>query len=469
MKIIHLLLLSALLTLPLPSQTCEWRFKGGAGDGHGSHAIGLCDFGGASMQTRYKGSGSDGHDMLSIALSGLEGVEAYARYRGGSADGYDMLPYALIGLEGSAMYARYRGGYADGYGMLPFTLSDLKGGDMHARYFGGSNDGYDMFAFGLTDFSGASMLVRYAGGSNDGYSHILFDATDLNGAALYARYRGAAGDGYDMIALALSDLDGTSMFARYLGGGGDGHAIVDWSPPSGNAPRFVARAFLQGPFLGSSMSNDLNTNNYLPLTHPYGGAPWLYTGPENVTAIPSTRIVDWVLCEIRTGASASTVVERKAGFVISNGAIVGTDGVSPLRFDYSPSGYYYFVVRHRNHLPVMSAAPVLASALGPGAIDFTASMSNAYGTDPMKEVVTGTFGLWAGDVNANGNVRYNGSANDRPVIFTRTGSLTNVVLGYYPEDVNMNGQVRYNGTLNDRAVIFGVTGSLTGVRVSQVP
>ncbi len=230
------------------------------------------------------------------------------------------------------------------------------------------------------------------------------------------------------------------------------------------------KAFLQGPYSGSAMLTGLNTAGIIPLAQPYSGAPWSYAGTEAVASIPA-GVVDWVLVELRSGTAAATKVATRAAFIKSNGSVVDLDGTSTVGFAGVPAGSYYIVLRHRNHLAVMSAASVAlttASAL----YDFTTGSDKYYGGD-AREVTTGVYGLWAGDVTANGIVKYSGSSNDRSPILTRIGGsdLTLTVNGYYPEDVNMNGQVKYSGSSNDRSVILlSVGGSdLTATRSTKVP
>ena len=59
------------------------------------------------------------------------------------------------------------------------------------------------------------------------------------------------------------------------------------------------------------MSTSLNTANQIPLTQPFGNAPWSYNGTESVSSLPSNLIVDWVLVELRTGTAASTTVAKE--------------------------------------------------------------------------------------------------------------------------------------------------------------
>jgi hypothetical protein len=165
------------------------------------------------------------------------------------------------------------------------------------------------------------------------------------------------------------------------------------------------RAFLEGPYAaaGDSLRTDLRSSGLLPLLQPYGAAPWNYTqGLEAVDSIPP-GVVDWVLAELRSAADSTLTVSRRAGFLLSSGSVVDTDGVSPLKMYGVQPGVYRVVLRHRNHLPVMSAAPV-PLALASGLTDFTASLASAFGEAPMRELESGVFGLRGGDGNADGGV-----------------------------------------------------------------
>jgi hypothetical protein len=143
------------------------------------------------------------------------------------------------------------------------------------------------------------------------------------------------------------------------------------------------------------------------------------------------------LVELRTGTSDSTVVAQRAGFLKSNGMIVGLDGVNPLRFGL-PAGDYYMVVRHRNHLAVMSAGTV--SLPNSTAYDFTTAETQAYTTGPAPMVNLGgspsKYGMWAGDADGNGQIQN----SDKNSYWQVQVGLS----GYQSADFNLNGQVQNN-------------------------
>ena len=117
------------------------------------------------------------------------------------------------------------------------------------------------------------------------------------------------------------------------------------------------KAWLQGPYGSGAMTTSLNTAGYIPMSHPYAVAPWNYGGTESVTGIPA-GVVDWVLVQLRTGTDSASTVATRAAFIKSDGTIVDVDGTSTVVFSGVASGSYYVVVRHRNHLAVMSADTV---------------------------------------------------------------------------------------------------------------
>ena len=117
------------------------------------------------------------------------------------------------------------------------------------------------------------------------------------------------------------------------------------------------KVYLEGPYSGGgAMTTTLNTNNLIPLNSnsAYSTSTYGYTASV-VTSIPNSDIVDWVLVELRTGTASGTKVATRAAFLKSDGTIVDVDGKSPVHFPALFDANYYVVVRHRNHLAIMSA------------------------------------------------------------------------------------------------------------------
>ena len=153
------------------------------------------------------------------------------------------------------------------------------------------------------------------------------------------------------------------------------------------------KVYLQGPYSGGgAMTTTLNTNNLIPLNSnaAYSTLTYGYTA-STVTSIPNSDIVDWVLVELRTGTASGTKVATRAGFLKSDGTIVDTNGISPLQFAGLGEGNYYVVVRHRNHLAIMSASAIPLSSSS-ALYDFSTAQLQAYGTNPM--VALGRRWFW---------------------------------------------------------------------------
>jgi|GEM_PF-7009111 len=224
----------------------------------------------------------------------------------------------------------------------------------------------------------------------------------------------------------------------------DGYSLVTSLLVNGYT--FDIRVYLEGPFADLDMNTHLNSNGYLPLAQPYNAAPWNYSGTESVTAIPNTRVVDWVLLEIRqtTGgpatATSGTVIARKACFLLGDGTLAGTNGTSLPAFTITPTANLYAVIIHRNHLAVMSANP-LALQYGSYRYDWSDARTKAFGAaNGHKQVRDGLWAMFGGDGNANRQVN-NADKND--VWLLQSGSS-----GYWMGDFNLDGQVN-NADKND--------------------
>jgi hypothetical protein len=197
--------------------------------------------------------------------------------------------------------------------------------------------------------------------------------------------------------------------------------------------RVAVKAYLQGPYLvaADSMSGALNTGGVLA-SHFAG-------------QIPPTA-VDSITIEIRdsTSAGTSTRVHTMPAWLTTNGSIRGFADTtkSYVEMADSISGDFYIVVRHRNHLAIMTAAAVACDGnTTPVAYDFTTAQAKAYtsGGDGMKDLTGGHFGMFSADANASGDI----TILDRAAWRTQ-----NSYSGYLSADFNLSGDV----TILDRAL-----------------
>ena len=199
---------------------------------------------------------------------------------------------------------------------------------------------------------------------------------------------------------------------------------------------YDVKVLLEGPNENTLMTNFLNISGSLPLIQPYSINPWNYNGPEAVTAIPNTAVVDWILLEFRDAPDAasavpSTIIGHKAAFILQDGRVADINGVNPVRFDAGYQDLPFVVIYHRNHLAVMTAnSPVETDGIYN--YDFTVSADRAYGTDAQKLLPYGSYGLFAGDFNADGTI----NSDDRSLDWMGNAGTG----GYLQTDGNLDGQ-----------------------------
>ena len=200
---------------------------------------------------------------------------------------------------------------------------------------------------------------------------------------------------------------------------------------------------LEGPYNtgNGTMMNWLNFWGYIPTTQPYNTAPWFYGGLENVPSIPNADVTDWLLLDLRyssSGASSATsdsLIAQKAVFLLKDGTIVDTSGTNNPVFRIEAGKQIYPVIRHRNHVPIMSSNPLTESS-GVYTYDFTTGPDKVYGgAKACIEIDTGVWGMIGGDGNADGQIN-NRDKNDE--------WLPNYNVSSYN-----NGDFDMNGVVND--------------------
>ncbi len=232
------------------------------------------------------------------------------------------------------------------------------------------------------------------------------------------------------------------------------------------------KVFLQGSYLNPNtgeetlMRDSLREQDYITSSSAYldqvAANPSIFNkgGITGAGAIDDD-IVDWVFVMLRDENDANNIVNQQSALLQRDGDVVGTDGASALRFTVAP-GNYYLSVHHRNHLGVMTANPIALSDT-PVDIDFTdATNEITFGAHAQTTfgMPTNVFGMWAGDVNEDGEV-----------VFLNTGAesvdIKQLVLdvsteespfgasvfykpqGYYAADVNMDGEVIFLNAGNE--------------------
>ncbi len=144
------------------------------------------------------------------------------------------------------------------------------------------------------------------------------------------------------------------------------------------------------------MANTLQTSGYLPLTSPHT------EDPRVVSSLPSGT-VDWALLELRTSASGPAVYTQSV-LLSQNGQLMDENGNTAINVFVERQNSYYIVIKHRNHLAVMSASanPVVNEGdIFTIDYNFSTAESQYYGGDAAL-LESGVYGMVAGDGNGSG-------------------------------------------------------------------
>ena len=185
-----------------------------------------------------------------------------------------------------------------------------------------------------------------------------------------------------------------------------------------------ARALLRGPYDAdvNAMTTTLSAKELIPSASPYASARATLAVPSNVT--------DWVLLELRDTNGIKVVA--LSCFLKPDGAIVSADGSSDVLTEVSPGAALHLVVKHRNHLAVMSDEPLVFTntvTLYDFTVERVPGAASASGCDSLAP---GVWGLPAGDANADGRV----TDTDRRIVDEQAG-----MRGYLQGDLNLDGVV----------------------------
>ncbi|MGB0838827.1 MAG: hypothetical protein ACPGXL_01745 [Chitinophagales bacterium] len=171
------------------------------------------------------------------------------------------------------------------------------------------------------------------------------------------------------------------------------------------AVRLQAKALLQGPYnpATQTMRTSLQEMQLLPTEQPYDVAPWNYDGKEAVSSLDDipTNAVDWVLVELRNANDVSIIEAQRAGFLLNDGRIVEAMGGSTLNFNKGISANYHIVIRHRNHLAVMSQEAISLPNTTPLDLSLNSNLV-AGGSSQLASTSDGKQAMLSGDLNSDG-------------------------------------------------------------------
>ncbi|WP_430411884.1 hypothetical protein [Kordia sp.] len=423
---------------------------------------------------QYEGGNGDGNDVESELSTTLTNLSLTILYEGSNGDGFASRSLVATTLENISLTVLYEGSNGDGFASRSLVATTLENISLTVLYEGSNGDGFSSRTLQATTLENISLAVLYEGGNGDGFSSRTLESTTLENISLTVLYEGSNGDGFSSRTLQSTTLENISLAVLYEGGNGDGFSVdqenVFLDPNQVVDLRIRATVFLQGPRTNAIddglMNDDLRTANIIPKVSPYDGSTAIpdsdvfNNGGISGSGSSQDNIVDWVLVEIRSGSDDTLIVDDTSALVQRDGDIVALDGTSDV-IVRGLTGEYYIVVKHRNHLGVMTANKLPLSVTATN-VDFTNSATGIFGTNAQVQLSNGDLALWSGNVNSDTVVQYSGTTPDSPSILSTVlndaGNFLNfptyVVNGYNVNDVNMDGNTQYTGTTPDTPLIL---------------
>lgn len=211
------------------------------------------------------------------------------------------------------------------------------------------------------------------------------------------------------------------------------------------------KVLLEGPYLTKADSMRCIYVDLFPTIVDKYISPYV-DGKEHPKPFPKfdRGIVDWIYVEVwdyppnGTGSGDTrrgVLVDSTSALLLSDGTVAGLDGNKYVTFNSLKSNDYYVVIKHRNHLSVLSAQPVTFTSGTIGAantLDLTQKIENAFDREgsaskqkPLK-VVSGRCVMYSGHISGAGRI----TANDLKKVLLNKGKA-----GYLIEDLNLDGRV----------------------------
>ncbi len=222
----------------------------------------------------------------------------------------------------------------------------------------------------------------------------------------------SAGSGDGAFTVQLMNLSpGTDYYARAYATNSEGTAY-------GNEINFKSshelqvKVFLEGAYHSNgNMNNLLTMNRLVPPSQPYSDEPWNFETLLGEPDCVPLKSVDWVLVEIRQAASPELATPEtiipgwpQSLLLTKDGHIVDPFGEWPTIEASVGTDNLYVVVRHRNHIDVMSSG-TLSFDDNKFTFDFTTAVTQAYGGSlGFKAVESGIYGMVAGDIDGDGQI-----------------------------------------------------------------
>ena len=165
----------------------------------------------------------------------------------------------------------------------------------------------------------------------------------------------------------------------------------------------------------------------------------------NADPTVSDSLTDSIEVELHENNSATIY-----SVIYSQKAAISTSGNCVFNFPSAVVGNsYYVVIKHRNSIPVWTAAPITLTFNN--TVDLTANALDVYGSN-LAELETGIFGMYSGDINQDGFI----DGND---FIDVDNDNTSFASGYLTTDVNGDAFVDGNDFIvidNNNSLFIGV-------------
>ena len=197
------------------------------------------------------------------------------------------------------------------------------------------------------DFSGNSTSISindFYSNNSDAYpvdeDYLFFSSTRIGGNGGYDIYLGQQSTG-DVWTLNDFSINST---IEDLG--------VCFINQINETPKVFLKAkiFLEGAYDYNLNEMQVYINSIIPRTSPY------LEDPRTIFKVPN-NIVDWVLVQLKNTVNDNPIISKSV-LLDKSGKLVNDDGITDnIELDIAP-GKYYLIIKHRNHLSVMSSNPI---------------------------------------------------------------------------------------------------------------
>lgn len=224
------------------------------------------------------------------------------------------------------------------FGTQTINASDVDG-SQKVGYIG--NGDWLEYPIHIPASSTYTIEIRVASASAGG--DIGFELSGTNVGSMAVSNTGGW-ESWETITQSLYLPSGTHTLRFAFTGSGSSLMDMNWINIYSSDVIIQSKVLLGGAWNGSMMGTTLNT--ILPTEDPYGLG-------ETTNGIPYGA-VDWVKVELRS--TTNTILAERACFVDKDGMLIDLDGKEGVRFSGISGSEAYIVIRHRNHLGVMSGA-----------------------------------------------------------------------------------------------------------------